>query len=521
MKRLIYSNCLAGLHSGLLSFIILTGCTTERPSQIDYLGQDPPNTSAEIFAPGLISTDSFEHSSPAFSPDGNVVLWTVVSKNYRASLREMKKDGGKWTKPQKPSFADSTADDYYPSFSPDGKKLYFSSRRRLPDAYANGEDIRIWMVDRNANGWGIPVPFDTIVSRGGDYAHSISADGTIYFSSSLGGGTNWNIRRAEIIDSIYTKPKQLPYSINSVGYEDGPYISADESFLIFESQRPEGVEGGLDLYISFRNKDDHWSIPLNMGPKINSASSERFARVSPDGKYLFFGSNRDQSKGRWGFDIYWIDAEVIKELRRDSSSQVAIEKPLGDDVIDALFRNDDKHSGTLLESWLNYHPNSLDAIIIYSTLLRKQKHFEEAQRLLTTNGSRWSNDASVLMELALVKYGINSDEEAEKLLAPILIEGDQLREQYITISFSLLDMGILKASESYFEKAMAIFPSSFPYHRRACALARAGEKDKAFEALNKAVDHGGVTSKKDYEDNSDLQTLQSDARWKALMSRLH
>lgn len=118
MKRLIYSNCLAGVHSGLLSFIILTGCTTERPSQIDYLGQDPPNTSAEIFAPGLISTDSFEHSSPAFSPDGNVVLWTVVSKNYRASLREMKKDGGKWTKPQKPSFADSTADDTILPFLP-------------------------------------------------------------------------------------------------------------------------------------------------------------------------------------------------------------------------------------------------------------------------------------------------------------------------------------------------------------------------------------------------------------------
>jgi hypothetical protein len=506
---------------GLLSFAILTGCTTERESQIDYLGQDPPNTSAEVFAPGIISTDGFEHSSPAFSPDGNVVLWTVVSKKYRASLMEMKKESGKWTKPQRPSFADSTADDYYPSFSPDGKRLYFSSRRKLPDANANGDDIRIWMVDRNANGWGIPVPFDTIVSRGGDYAHSTTTDGTIYFSSSLGGGTNWNIRKAEIIDGTYIKPEQLPYSINSVGYEEGPCIAADESFLIFESQRPESIDGGLDLYISFRTKDDHWSIPLNMGPKINSRSSERFARVSPNGKYLFFGSNRDQSIGRWGFDIYWIDAEVINELRRDSSSQVAIENPLGDEVIDALFRNDYVHSGTLLESWLNYHPNSLDAIIIYSAVLRRQKRFEEAQRLLTTTKtSRWSNNASVLMELALVKYGMHRKDEAEKLLAPILLEGDQLREQYISISFSLLDMGNLKASEGYFEKAMAIFPSSFPYHRRACALARAGEKDKAFEALNKAVDHGGLTSKKDYENNGDLQSLRSDARWKALLMRL-
>jgi hypothetical protein len=107
----------------------------------------------------------------------------------------------------------------------------------------------------------------------------------------------------------------LSFGINTIGYEDGPYISPDEDYLIFESTRPEGIEGSHDLYITFKDNAGAWKTPINMGPKINSAGMERFPRVSPDGKYLFFASNRDQSQGKVGFDIYWIDAKVIQELR--------------------------------------------------------------------------------------------------------------------------------------------------------------------------------------------------------------
>src|SRR5215218_5680751 len=94
---------------------------------INYLGQNPPGLVAELFAPGIISTNLSEHSAPAFSPDGSVVLWTVMDKNYRGSLFEMTYQNGSWSKPSRPSFADTTADDFYASFSIDGKMLFFSS----------------------------------------------------------------------------------------------------------------------------------------------------------------------------------------------------------------------------------------------------------------------------------------------------------------------------------------------------------------------------------------------------------
>ena len=114
----------------IVMWVLSLSCK-QKNAGINYLGQNPPGVTAELFSPGLISTDSMEHSSPAFSPDGKVVLWTVLNQSYRASMMEMNFENGKWSTPHRPTFADSTADDYYPSFSPDGKKLYFSSRRRV------------------------------------------------------------------------------------------------------------------------------------------------------------------------------------------------------------------------------------------------------------------------------------------------------------------------------------------------------------------------------------------------------
>lgn len=486
----------------------------------DYLGQKPPGGVAELFAPGLVSSELSEHSAPAFSPDGSVVLWTVMDKSYRGYLLEMTYRNGSWSAPARPSFADTTADDYYPSFSPDGRKLFFSSRRKLPAGYAPGTDIRIWEVARTSTGWGKPVPFDTTVSRGGEYAHAITKQGAFYFSSPLAGGNNMNIYRSGKVDGRYTTPKLLPYSINSVGYEDGPYIAPDEDFLIFESHRPEGIAGSLDLYISFRTPTGAWGMPVNMGPKINSKWAERFAGLSPDGQYLFFGSSRSRSADQWGFDIYWIEAKVIDELRTAPTAQVPIAEPLGQQLIVALPRKEVQRTGALLHEWLHLYPNSLDAVVLYSSTLRKEKRYREAEQLLDAQATRWPENPSILLERALALIGLDKADEASTILALLLVPGDPLRKQYLTLSDALLDMGKLPESDDYFEKAMALGAGSFPYYHRAGALARIGEKDRAFAALNKAVELKGYTSRKAYESDPALASLKTDARWKLLMEKL-
>lgn len=280
----------------------------------NYLGMKTPAQQPEIFAKGIVSTEGYEHSAPAFSPDGNLLLWGNVERDKPSVLLEMKRVGDTWSKPASPSFTSGKYDDMYPFFSADGKKLFFGSRRPLPAGSPAG-DIRIWAVDRTATGWGEPYPFDTTVSQGFEYAHSFSKAGNLYFSARKvqNGKPGWSIYCSMLKKGQYQPPQLLDSTINNGSYVDGPLIAPDESFLIFESDRQGGL-GSIDLFICFKQSNGKWGRPVNMGPAVNSAQSERFAGLSPDGKYFFFGSNRASTLP----DVYWMDADIINELKKAS-----------------------------------------------------------------------------------------------------------------------------------------------------------------------------------------------------------
>ena len=78
-------------------------------------------------------------------------------------------------------------------------------------------------------------------------------------------------------------------------------------------------ESTPDIYISFRQKDGSWGAAINMGDKINTVAYEQKARVTPDGKYLFFykGDKNFREDGSRYFlgSPYWVDAQFIENLR--------------------------------------------------------------------------------------------------------------------------------------------------------------------------------------------------------------
>ena len=141
------------------------------------------------------------------------------------------------------------------------------------------------------------------------YANSVPKNGTRYFTIGPFRSSDWNIYSRDQLGKI----DRLPPHINSEGYEDGPFIAPDESYLIFESDRGNATEKNIDLYICFSTTKGTWTVPLNMGPEINSAASERFVRVLPDGKYLFFCRNACK-----GIDIFWMNAKIIRKLKKQA-----------------------------------------------------------------------------------------------------------------------------------------------------------------------------------------------------------
>ena len=147
-----------------------------------------------------------------------------------------------------------------------------------------------------------------------------SENGNLYFTSGdkgakpEDGGIYNSINEEGQYRSIKRMGKEINFSGSSMAH---PYIAPDESYMIFDGERPSGF-GDCDLYISFK-KNGVWTESYNLGSKINTEQCEMTASVSPDGKYLFFhrGSEKvreDGSKYSAG-KIYWVDfIQIKKEL---------------------------------------------------------------------------------------------------------------------------------------------------------------------------------------------------------------
>ncbi|MFC1493482.1 TolB family protein [candidate division KSB1 bacterium] len=256
-----------------------------------YLGQKPPGLIPEVFASGIISDTGYRlHGFPAFSPDGNAVLLTLIPPE----IKLLNNTGGVWIKPEKLDIPGRSVN--AANFSNDGKRIYFQAI--IEGGYGS---LDIWYMDLTDRGWSNPInigsPVNTAKFEG---QPSFTVDKTIYFAGALeGSGWNRGIYRSRMVDGKYTVPEILNGLINSQYIDAYPFIAPDESFLLFSSSRPSMDENDLKIYVK-------WSEPVNLNGKMKFDKSSRFPYLSPDSKYLFF-----QSSG----SIYWIDAAIIKNAK--------------------------------------------------------------------------------------------------------------------------------------------------------------------------------------------------------------
>ena len=250
-----------------------------------YLGQSPPGITAQIFAPGIVST-ALNDRDQTFAPDMSEIIFGVLEKPHSV-LVSMKYKNGDWSAQQILPFS-GKYNDCEPQFSPDGQRLYFCSERPLHDG-EKPKDYDIWYVDRTESGWGKPQnPGPPLNSEKNEFYPSVTRNGTLYFTSH-----DMKIYKSRLTEKGFTKPEVLSDSINSGVAEYNAFIAPDESYLIFTSHGwPGGRNGRGDLFISFMKSDSSWSRAVSLGPRVNSSTIDMSPTVSPDGKYLFYASPR-------------------------------------------------------------------------------------------------------------------------------------------------------------------------------------------------------------------------------------
>ncbi len=252
-------------------------------------GQTTRVPAPRLLAPGVVSTGDIEFG-PALSPDGNTlyfckgspgnrrVMWIVVSRL----------ENGAWTTPEIAPFSGRYTD-IDPTFSPDGKSLFFASMRPTEGTEPR-KDFDLWVVEKTATGWSEPRNLGAPVNgAGSETTTSVTADGTLYIGASGrdgGSRTGRRLYRSKLVEGKYQAPEPLPAPIDAGEEDSNQYVSPDGRSMIFLSKRP-GAESAL--YVSYL-EGAAWSAPESIGAKLNAEFSPYTPLVSPDGKTFYFTS---------------------------------------------------------------------------------------------------------------------------------------------------------------------------------------------------------------------------------------
>ena len=304
-----------------------------------YLGQSPPGSEPEVFAPGIVSTGLAERDV-AMTPEGDEIYYTTVlgaGFDFSAIVVTRLVDGH-WSEPEVAEFS-GRYKDLEPAISPDGKRFFFLSYRPADGSSEPVEDEDLWMMDREPDGWGEPRPVGApINTESAEFFPSLTRDGTLYFTRRSEDRTE-AIYRSRWVEGTFEEPEKLGPEVNGAPTQFNAFIDPDERFLIVCSWGREDSLGGVDYYIVFRDENDNWTGPINLGEHINNPEGQEWSPyVSPDGKYLFFMSSQNSLAAEavaqplrsvdlesrhnlplnGNSDIWWVDAAFLEELRPSS-----------------------------------------------------------------------------------------------------------------------------------------------------------------------------------------------------------
>ena len=271
----------------------------------DYFGLTPPGSTPKIFAPGIVSTEYGRNFAGTFSPDGKEFFFTRGKTGPDQRIWRMIRADGVWNEPRLAPFAAGVFE-FEPLISPDGKRLFFGSRRPKPGSSEPNARADIWVTEKTEAGWGEPRYLDPLINDVAPMYISASSNGTLYFTGNL---NERGLYASILRHGQYQAPERLPAEINSL-FAAHPYVAPDESFLIFDAKPRDNPEKDGDLYVSFKNKNGSWRPAARLDDSVNSGANEIAASVSPDGKYLFFESDRSGT-----MCIYWVDARILEAFR--------------------------------------------------------------------------------------------------------------------------------------------------------------------------------------------------------------
>jgi hypothetical protein len=216
----------------------------------------------------------------------------------------------------------SSSNEYLPILNSQANLLYFSAMDRTgffdfkidftKEKSAGGEDI--YLSELKDGIWADARPLRALNTNGHEVATCLFSNGDLLVTANYPenfGSKNHSNAGTETTDIFQVKKLvnkfqifHFPEPINSIYTESDAWMNEEQTILLFVSDRVGNIGdyhkkgwkwngsfwGNSDIYLSLK-EGDNWSIPINLGSKINTSFAERTPFLSKDGLSLFLSSN--------------------------------------------------------------------------------------------------------------------------------------------------------------------------------------------------------------------------------------
>ena len=198
----------------------------------------------------------------------------------------------------------SNADERLPIISPDGRTLYFTRKQHKKNIGKDKKDD-IWFSKLQADGeWGeaknLGVPLN---NEQHNFVVAVGENGDLlYLQNAYKRRVKDGIAFAKLEAEDWSKPETMKikgmYNLSTFA---NYHVSPDGNILLMAIEQENSV-GDMDLYVSFKIEETEWTVPKNLGKRINSIGMESSVFLAADYKTIYFASSGHYGFG--GLDIF-------------------------------------------------------------------------------------------------------------------------------------------------------------------------------------------------------------------------
>lgn len=228
----------------------------------------------------------------------DLLYFTSVQNGQGTFLRSTREDGV-WTNAEAPKTFPQVNGQHFGSgaLSSDFRRFYFTKCKNTDGLRAS---CRIFVTVKKSDSWSEPVVLANYINWPGStttqpFVTAKNGKELLFFASdregSKGGLDIWVAERELTSSSFdFTFPKNLGWTINTIGDELTPFYSTEEEALYFSSNGHVSI-GGQDVFKAI-GSGAHFAQAENLGAPINSPADDMYFVKQNNGSNGYLVSNR-------------------------------------------------------------------------------------------------------------------------------------------------------------------------------------------------------------------------------------